>query len=140
LRAQTSALRAQTSTLRAQTPTLRAQTSALRAQTSASRAQTPALRAQNFASRATFGFARAVVCIPRLGGMPIPSASRITILQHCGLWHDPPARAPPKPSPRSRPARPTPARDPGFTCEADPDFLEHARREQLDQPELPWAP
>ena len=28
--------------------------------------------------------------------------------------------------------------DPGFTCEVDPDFLEHARREQIDQPELPW--
>jgi hypothetical protein len=62
------------------------------------------------------------------------------ILQHCGLWHDPPARAPPKPSPRSRPARPIPVRDSGFTCEADPDFLEHTRREELDQPELSWEP
>jgi len=25
-----------------------------------------------------------------------------------------------------------------LTCEADPDFLEHARREACDQPELPW--
>jgi hypothetical protein len=59
------------------------------------------------------------------------------ILQHCGLWHDPPARAPPKPSHPSPPVR---SRDPGFTTEVDPDFLEHIRREELDQPELPWEP
>ena len=62
------------------------------------------------------------------------------ILQHCGLWRDPPARAPPKPSPPSKPVRSIPGRDPGFTCELDPDFLDHARREELDQPELPWEP
>ncbi len=59
------------------------------------------------------------------------------ILQHCGLWHDPSARALPKPSPTPRPVR---SLDPGFTCEADPDFLEHVRREESDQPELPWDP
>jgi len=26
----------------------------------------------------------------------------------------------------------------GISYEVDPDFLEHARREVLDQPELPW--
>jgi hypothetical protein len=29
---------------------------------------------------------------------------------------------------------------PGFTYEVDTDFLEHARREQIDHPELPWKP
>ena len=62
------------------------------------------------------------------------------ILQHCGLWHDPPARAPPKPTPPSQPPRSSPEPDPGFTREVDPDFLEHARQEELDQPELPWEP
>ncbi len=28
--------------------------------------------------------------------------------------------------------------DGGITCEVDPDFLEHARREECEQPELPW--
>ena len=59
------------------------------------------------------------------------------ILQHCGLWRDSPARVPPKQSPPSWPVR---SLDPGFTTEVDPDFLEHARREELDQPELPWEP
>ncbi len=62
------------------------------------------------------------------------------ILQHCGLWHDPPTRAPPKPPLPSRPVRAIPERDPGFNYEVDPDFLEHARREQIDQPDLPWEP
>jgi hypothetical protein len=60
------------------------------------------------------------------------------ILQHCGLWHDPPARAPPRPAPNSQPVRPTPALDPGFTREADLDFLDHIHREEFDQPDLPW--
>ncbi len=30
--------------------------------------------------------------------------------------------------------------DPGITHEVDPDFLEHLRREPMDQPELPWEP
>ncbi len=60
------------------------------------------------------------------------------ILQHCGLWHDPPARAPPKPAPASRHSAAAPQRDPGFTVEPDGDFIEHARREHLDQPDLPW--
>ena len=29
---------------------------------------------------------------------------------------------------------------PGITHEVDPDFLEHLRREAMDQAELPWAP
>jgi hypothetical protein len=53
-----------------------------------------------------------------------------------GLTDD--SRAPPNPSPR--PVRAIPELDPGFTYEVDPDFLEHARREQIDQPELPWKP
>lgn len=62
------------------------------------------------------------------------------ILQHCGLWHDPSARASPKPSSASQAAGSIPQTDPGFTREIDPDFLEHARREQRDEPELPWDP
>ena len=61
-------------------------------------------------------------------------------LQHCGLWHDPPPRAPPRPPTPSRPSAPIPQRDDGFTFEVDPDFLEHARREQNEQFELPWEP
>ncbi len=62
------------------------------------------------------------------------------ILQHRGLWHEPPSRAPPKQTPSAQPVRPIPALDPGFTREADPDFLDHAHRDEIDQPELPWEP
>jgi len=61
-------------------------------------------------------------------------------LQHCGLWHDPPPRAPARPSPPSRPSGLVPQRDPGFSVEPDPDFLEHARRQCVEQPDLPWEP
>jgi len=37
-------------------------------------------------------------------------------------------------------SRSNPAPDDGYTREVDPDFLEHVRREQIDQPELPWEP
>ena len=52
--------------------------------------------------------------------------------------------------PLGGPALPRPARaglqpptvrsmpDAGISYEVDPDFLEHARREQLGQPQLPW--
>ena len=65
------------------------------------------------------------------------------ILEHCGLWHDPPPRAPPSPSGPSHTPQQVPDPDPdsGVTYEADPEFLEHARREETsggDQPELPW--
>jgi hypothetical protein len=60
------------------------------------------------------------------------------ILQHCGLWHDPPPRAPPGAARSSQAVRGIVERDPGFSAEPDPDFLEHARREELDQPQLPW--
>ena len=60
------------------------------------------------------------------------------ILEHCGLWHDPPPRAPPRSSPPSRSAEggSSPESDsaPGITHEVDPDFLEHVHREALDQP------
>jgi len=62
------------------------------------------------------------------------------ILRHCGLWHDPPPRAPPRPPPPSWPAALVPQRDPGFTFEADPEFLEHARHQRIEQPDLPWEP
>ena len=68
------------------------------------------------------------------------------ILEHCGLWHEPPRPPPPPPPPPEQPAPPSrPVRelDPGFTLEADPDFLEHSRREEMGgdsggQLELPW--
>ena len=31
-----------------------------------------------------------------------------------------------------------PRPDPGINHEVDPDFLEHHRREAIEQPELPW--
>jgi hypothetical protein len=55
------------------------------------------------------------------------------ILQHCGLWHDPPTRAPPKPGHGSRPVRAIAEPESGFSYEADPDFLEHTCREQSGQ-------
>ena len=49
-------------------------------------------------------------------------------LRHCGLWSEPPPRAPPRRGlallPSDQPA------EPGL--ELDPDFLEHQRWEQLD--------
>ncbi len=64
------------------------------------------------------------------------------ILEHCGLWHDPPSRSPPKTLPSSRPVRSSlePDSAPGITHEIDPDFLEHLHREEIEQPELPWEP
>jgi hypothetical protein len=61
-------------------------------------------------------------------------------LRHCGQWRDPPPRATPKLSSPSRPQGIVPQRDPGFTLEPDGESLEHSRRQQLDQPELPWEP
>lgn len=76
------------------------------------------------------------------------------ILEHCGLWQDPPPpnanappRSPPRPRRRSRrskataPKCPMPEADAGVSYEVDPEYLEHAHREALDnqdQPELPW--
>ena len=66
------------------------------------------------------------------------------IIEHCGLWHDPPSRAPGPPSPSGPSQTPRPVPDPapdpesGVTYEADPECLEHARRENLQQPNLPW--
>jgi len=79
------------------------------------------------------------------------------ILQHCGLWQDPPPRAPPEP-PRPppggkrglasrrdactlfRPAttgRPVPP-ETLAAAELDPDFLEHLRYQDAPDPEPPW--
>ena len=60
------------------------------------------------------------------------------ILEHCGLWHDPPPRAPPRPAKAAPPGSHAADPDSGRTCEVDTDFLEHVRREELDQPQLPW--
>ncbi len=50
------------------------------------------------------------------------------ILRHCGLWSEPPSRAPPQPGlslvPNDRPAQPR--------LDVDPDFLEQQRWEQLE--------
>ena len=65
------------------------------------------------------------------------------ILEHCGLWQDPPSRAPPRAAHPFRSVRSIPESDGAcdITYEVDPDFLEHARHEELDhQPELPWEP
>ena len=55
------------------------------------------------------------------------------ILEHCGLWQDPPSRGPPSRSHQSQLADPDSRR----TMEVDPDFLEYARREKTEQAELP---
>ncbi len=47
------------------------------------------------------------------------------IMEHCGLWHDPPPRAPPKPG-ASRPVRAATAVKPQ---QIDPDFLVYLHRE-----------
>ena len=62
------------------------------------------------------------------------------ILQHCGLWHDPPPRAPPRQTLPSQAVRPTHEADSGVTYEADPDFIEHVRREVFssEQGQLLW--
>ncbi len=62
------------------------------------------------------------------------------ILEHCGPWHDPPPRAPPRPISPSRPVRSSARMEfaRGSTDEVDPDFLEHLRREAMVQLELPW--
>jgi len=66
------------------------------------------------------------------------------ILQHCGLWSDPPTRAPPQPAPMPGAACPRPSSDPDGdsqrTYEADPDFLEYLRREEADLAQAPRKP
>jgi len=62
------------------------------------------------------------------------------ILEHCGLWEDPPARSPLRVTRPSQPGEHLPDPDSRRTYEVDPDFLESARRDQQDQPELPWEP
>ena len=60
------------------------------------------------------------------------------ILEHCGLWEDPPSRGPPGPGCGPRTVRSMSDADAGISYEVDPDFLEHAGREVLDQPEMSW--
>jgi len=62
------------------------------------------------------------------------------ILKHCGLWHDAPPRAPPKPAnnPCSSAAVARGSSAAGNSVEIDPDYLEHLHHEQFEQPDLPW--
>ena len=71
------------------------------------------------------------------------------ILQHCGLWQDPPSRgppnlthSPPKPKPGHQGSLFAQDGDPDsrLTNEVDPDFLEFARREEIEEPEPTWEP
>jgi hypothetical protein len=62
------------------------------------------------------------------------------ILQHCGLWQDPPARSPPRETRPSHPGDQAGDPDSRLTCEVDPDFLEFARREEIEEPEPTWEP
>ena len=65
------------------------------------------------------------------------------ILEHCGLWQDQPTRGPPQSAgPLDHPKSEAPALGPEsrVTYDPDPDFAEHLRREQQEQPELPWDP
>ena len=60
------------------------------------------------------------------------------ILDHCGLWQEPPPRAPPGPARSSHPDGQANSSPREVSHEVDPDFLEHTRRERFVQPELPW--
>ena len=71
------------------------------------------------------------------------------ILEHCGIWEDPPSRGPAGPGCGPGPVRSMPDADAGISYEVDPDFLEHARRAAAcggvsggisagEQAELPW--
>jgi len=71
------------------------------------------------------------------------------ILEHCGLWEDPPSRGPPGPGCGPRPVRSMPDAEDGIRYEIAPDFLEYARRDAAcggvsggisagEQAELPW--
>ena len=60
------------------------------------------------------------------------------ILQHCGLWHDPPPRGPPRQTRLSQAVQPTHEADSDATYEADPDFLEHLHHEACEQGQLLW--
>jgi hypothetical protein len=78
------------------------------------------------------------------------------ILQHCGLppedpkgWQDPPSRGPPQPAhssagPKSGHQGSLFAGDDDLasrlTHEVDPDFLEFARREEIEEPDPTWEP
>ncbi len=57
------------------------------------------------------------------------------ILQHCGLWHDPAPRPPPKRQPPSSGQRVD--LPPGAPSQVDPDFLEYLRYEDAPEPEPP---
>ena len=61
------------------------------------------------------------------------------VLQRCGLWHDPPPRAPPTLLRRTDRAGGRAGSGAANTVEIDPDFLEHLHREsQADRDEHPW--
>ena len=63
------------------------------------------------------------------------------ILEHCGLWRDPPPRAPPRFAPRFQAVRAQGESDCGNTVEVDPEYLEYLHRESMtEQLELPWEP
>jgi len=61
------------------------------------------------------------------------------ILEHCGLWRDPPPRAAANPPQTLRPVQAQRASGFGDSVEVDPDFLEHLHREkQGEQLNLGW--
>ena len=71
------------------------------------------------------------------------------ILEHCGLWEDPPSRGPPGLGCGPRPVRSMPDAEDGISDEVATDFLEYARRAAAcagvsgripagEQAELPW--
>ena len=69
------------------------------------------------------------------------------ILRHCGLplggpkgWQDPPPRGPPDTIPSCRPCDQAHGPDSRLTHEVDPDFLEFARREEIEEPEPTLEP
>jgi hypothetical protein len=62
------------------------------------------------------------------------------ILQHCGLWQDPPSRSPPSPSAAAPAAPAGPDDDMRCTCQPDGDYLDFMRRQDVDEVEPVWEP
>ena len=62
------------------------------------------------------------------------------ILQHCGLWHDPPPRAPPGPAPPSQAPYGSAYLDDDAAWQVDPEFLEYVHRQEMDVHEQLWEP
>ena len=62
------------------------------------------------------------------------------ILELCGLWQQSLSRDPPGSTRSAHAGRQACNPDSRLNFEADPDFFDHPRREELEQPQLPESP